>query len=639
MRRFLLQSRNRQFFLFDLFLLAVLPTLALGLRMDGFEALSRFSSGLTIYTLLGLLVRPLVFVLMGLYRRYWRYASIDEVSLIGSTVALATLLHAALIYAWNLLPVCGELIFFPCRPTPFLPRSLPLIDGLLTLLAVAGTRLSVRLMENSRWSDQRKGKRVLIIGAGDAGLMTAREISHNPHLGMMLVGFVDDDPAKQGMRIQGLKVLGGRERIAEIVQQQRVHEAIIAMPTEPGRTIRIMRDLCEQAGIRAKTIPAMYELLSGRVSVNQIRDVQIEDLLRRDAVRMESPAVSGMLRGKRILVTGAGGSIGLEICRQVLHHQAGEVVMLGHGENSIFRGLRDLRAGQPEPRLKALIADIRDQPRMRQIFAQHRPEIVFHAAAHKHVHLMEENLQDAISNNVLGTRVLLQAAAEFAVERFVLVSSDKAVNPSSVMGVTKRIGELMVIEAARMVGGQAKPRPTHLAVRFGNVLGSRGSVINLFKEEIQRGGPLVITHPDMRRYFMTGPEAVQLVLSAATIGDGGDIFVLDMGEPIRILDLARDLIELSGLEVGKDIEIQFSGPFPGEKLHEELFSDAEQYLPSKQDKCFILQQGKRLPPVNFEADVEALIDAAENADFETIEQRLKTLVPEFERRPVSKSGA
>jgi len=452
--------------------------------------------------------------------------------------------------------------------------------------------------------------------------MIAREMQANPQLGLEPVGFIDDDPVKQGMKIQGLPVLGDREYIPEAVPDYKISQAIIAMPTAPGKTIRRFVELCQEAGVEAKTIPGLYELLSGRVSVSQIRNVDIEDLLRREPVEIETAEVARMIRDKRVLVTGAGGSIGSEICRQVARYGASELILVGHGEHSIFEITRELQNTQyPISDIHPVIADIRDRPRLETIFHHHHPHIVFHAAAHKHVPLMECNVEEAVSNNVLGTQCLIEVAEDTGVERFVLISTDKAVNPTSIMGATKRVAEKLV-EAAAARNGRV-----FVAVRFGNVLDSRGSVVQIFREQIARRGPVTVTHPDMRRYFMTIPEAVQLVLQAAAIGRGGEIFVLDMGDPVPIVQLARDLIKLSGLEVGRDIDIEYIGARPGEKLFEELFADGEVYQRTHHEKIFASRFTSHASRFTFHVD--ALIAGAERGELDEVRRLLQVIVPEY----------
>lgn len=642
MNAFLLRLRNRHFFALDLVALVVIPTLALALRLDGFEALSRYAGALLTFTLMGVVVRVLVFLRAGLYGRYWRYASVDEIALIIITVTGATVINTLLFLALRVLPPCSFPLplslslppQLPCAPVPPLPPSIPLIDGLLTLIAVGGSRFTLRLAERWRWHGSPSGRRVLIIGAGDAGRLIAREMQANPELGLEPVGFIDDDSAKQGMKIQGLLVLGGRDRILELIRDYKVSQAVIAMPTASGKTIRHFVKLCEEAGVEAKIIPGIYKLLSGQVSVSQIRNVEIEDLLRRKPVEIQADDVVRMVRGKRVLVTGAGGSIGLEICLQVARHGAAELVLLGHGENSILRSMRDLTAEYHDLPLHPVVADIRDRPRLETVFRRHRPHIVFHAAAHKHVPLMESNLEEAITNNVLGTKRLIEVAEKTEVERFVLISTDKAVNPRSVMGATKRVAELLVEAAAARTG------QIFVTVRFGNVLGTRGSVVHIFREQIARGGPVMVTHPYMHRYFMTISEAVQLVLEAAAIGQGGEVFVLDMGEPVRIVDLAHDLIELSGLKVGRDIDIEFCGIRSGEKLFEELFSEDEVYRRTHHEKIFVChnrQEGQGNGGAE-EADrvsrlvshMDGLIAAAERGEPDEVQRLLQEIVPEYE---------
>jgi FlaA1/EpsC-like NDP-sugar epimerase len=459
---------------------------------------------------------------------------------------------------------------------------------------------------------------------------------------MEVIGFVDDDPHKRSARIAGVPVLGNRRAIPQLVMDDDVDLVIIAIPTAPGREVRDIVTYCEQVGVPTKIMPGLYEMLGGMVSVNQLRNVQIEDLLRREPVQTDTDAVRRLIVGKRVLVTGGGGSIGSEICRQILRFGPSDLIVLGHGENSIFEICAQLdqqltapintQGGAPQttPCIHPVIADIRFPDRTRAVFEEYRPAIVFHAAAHKHVPLMEVNPTEAISNNVLGTRNLLDAAAMMSVERFVMISTDKAVRPKSVMGASKRVAELLVHQTAWELG---KP---YVAVRFGNVLGSRGSVLQTFKQQIAVGGPVTITHPGMKRYFMTIPEAVQLVLQAAVLGKGGEVFMLDMGEPVKIVNLAQDLIELSGLEVGRDIEIVFTGKRPGEKLHEELFVPGESYRRTEHQKIFVIESATgTVLPSQLNQVVARLEDAAYSNNVAELTKTLQRILPDF--RPIDET--
>jgi FlaA1/EpsC-like NDP-sugar epimerase len=506
-----------------------------------------------------------------------------------------------------------------------------LIDGLLVLVLVGGIRFSVRLAARSlREEPNGPTERVAIMGAGDAGAMIAREMKQNPHLGLEPVCFFDDDLGKHDVRIHNIPVLGGRDSILRVAREYRLRRVVIAMPTAPGKEIRQIVKICEEAGVQTQIVPGIYELLDGKVRVNQIRDVDIADLLRREPVQTDIVAVQRLLRGRRVLITGAGGSIGSELCRQIWRCKPSELILLGHGENSIFAIHNELRteirqagSGNHTTVLRAVIADVRFPERIAAIFERYRPEIVFHAAAHKHVPLMESNPIEAVTNNILGTRNVVKASLAVDVERFVMISTDKAVNPTNVMGASKRAAELIVLRAA-LEHGKA-----YVATRFGNVLGSRGSVLLTFKQQIARGGPVTVTHPDVRRYFMTIPEAVQLVLQASVLGRGGEVFVLDMGEPVKIVDLARDLVELSGLRIGEDIEIEFVGLRPGEKLFEELFIEGEEYRRTGHEKIFIAGNASHFVPYQLEGTLELLEEATNRHDREIFIQLLKHLVPEY----------
>ena len=620
--------RNRYFVASDLALIALATWLSFVARLDSFDV-GEYWTSLGVYLGISLVVKPLIFQAFGLYRRYWHYASISEVvTIVGANV---TAMFGVILVAYVIVP-----IFLPFTPVP---RSIPFIDVFLTTACVGGTRFLVRLLSDRPiMSKLKRGSavklpdlRVLIVGAGDAGAMIVKEMKANPQVRLEPVGFVDDDPAKRRVRIHNVPVLGGRLAIPHLVQEYKIDQVIIAMPTAPGRAIREVVTICEQVGVTSKIVPGVYEIISGAVSVRQLRQVQIEDLLRRDPVTTDQAGVSAYVRSTCVMVTGAGGSIGSELCRQLARHQPAQLVLVGHGEFSIFNIERELRKYFPDLLLDPVIADVRDVERIEHIVRQYRPATIFHAAAHKHVPLMECNVEEAFTNNVLGTQSVLRAAERNGVERFVMVSTDKAVNPVSVMGATKRVAEMLVHDTAMRIH---KP---FVVVRFGNVLGSRGSVIPIFQEQIAAGGPVTVTHPDMRRFFMTIPEAVQLVLQAAALGKGGEIFMLDMGELVKIVDLVTDLIRLSGLTPGEDIDIVYTGMRPGEKLYEEIVLKGEDYSPTQHDKVYASRNGT-LPAGDgrdLERHVSKMADLARRADTGGVLAHLCQLVPEFKPDDVS----
>jgi FlaA1/EpsC-like NDP-sugar epimerase len=433
---------------------------------------------------------------------------------------------------------------------------------------------------------------------------------------------VDDDRSKHGHRLCDLPVHGSLGQIKDLVLRYDVEEVIIAMPRATGVVVRQVVKAAMEAGVQTRTVPGIFDIISGRVAVASLREVEIQDLLRREPIQTDLEQVRVLATGETVLVTGAGGSIGSELCRQLARLEPAQVLVMGHGENSIFDVMAELTERYPHLEAVPIIGDVRDRERMRRIFERYRPYAVFHAAAHKHVPLMEENVAEAITNNVLGTKNVAELSAEYGVEHFVLISTDKAVRPTNVMGATKRVAEQIVQEVAETTGRN------FVAVRFGNVLGSRGSVVPTFLRQIQSGGPVTVTHPEMRRYFMTIPESVQLVLQAGAIGKGGEVFVLDMGEPVRILDLATDLIRLSGLEVGSDIELRFTGTRPGEKLYEELFFDSESALPTDHPKVLRAKNG--VLPIGLSTVVDLLVDGARHGwTDEQLKALLLRLVPEF----------
>jgi FlaA1/EpsC-like NDP-sugar epimerase len=615
-----LQIRNRHLFISDIIMVFCAAYLSFVLRLDQI-GLAGYLPGFLTFTVLALLTVPLSFGLTGIYRRYWRFASVDELLLLvyGLSVAVVSLGIVVFAGSW-LLP-----------QSMLVPRSVPIIFLLLAMVGTAGPRLLLRLvMPRRRHTNSEPFKAVLIMGAGNAGRLIVRELSQNPQLRTRVVGFVDDDRTKQGMHIHGVPVLGGRQDIPELVQRHMIKEVIIAMPAAPGKIIRDVVRTCESVGIQAKTMPGLYELLGGKVSVEQVRHVEIEDLLRRAPVQADTAAISDLLRSRRVLVTGGGGSIGSELCRQILRCGPAELIVLGHGENSVFEIQNELNRlvslnqhAQTFTKVSAVIADIRFADRIQTVFEAYRPEIVFHAAAHKHVPLMEACPGEAVTNNILGTQNVLNAARSVDVDRFVMISSDKAVNPTNVMGASKRVAEMLVHQAAKASG------KSYVAVRFGNVLGSRGSVVLTFKKQIADGGPITLTHPDMKRYFMTIPEAVTLVLQAGVLGNGGEVFVLDMGEPIKISDLAKDMIRLSGLEVGRDIDLVYTGTRPGEKLFEELFVKGETYDRTSHNKVFFARSASSIHPQFLDAGVADLAYAAASGDAACIRDALQALVPEY----------
>lgn len=636
--RRLLNVRNRHMALVDLVLLPLAAFLAFSLRLDAVVIRPHLFS-LLIYAITAPLIKIPVLYLMGIYARFWQYASVEEVVVLGWAAIIGAAAQGAILVG----------VAAPLQIVDPIPRSIPLIDVFTTLACVAGPRFILRLATQKaqqRAKDTQphvSPQRVLIAGAGDAGALVLREIEANPQTGLVPVGFVDDDPGKQGLYIRRRRVLGSCQEIPSLVRRYHVDQVIISMPRASGQAIRRIVNLCDAVGVRARIIPGVYELLTDEAPLRHIRNVQIEDLLRREPVQTDVEQVAALLRGRRVLVTGAGGSIGSELCRQIVRCQPAALVLLGHGENSIFEIHNELSrslskreaAGSMKIELIPVIADVRFADRLQMIFERYRPEIVFHAAAHKHVPLMESNIEDAITNNVLGTRNLVEVSMARGVTHFVLISSDKAVNPTSIMGASKRVAE-QIVQAAAQRSGQC-----FVAVRFGNVLGSRGSVVPFFQKQIAAGGPVTVTHPEVRRYFMTIPEAVQLVLQAATLGKGGEVFVLDMGEPVRIVDLARDLIRLSGLEPGRDIEMRFTGLRPGEKLFEELFLASETYAPTRHHKIFVYRNG--LPaegtaasevrttqdPLDI-AGLDALIAAAHRGDRAQIRDLLRMMVPEYQ---------
>lgn len=548
------------------------------------------------------------FFLFKLYSRVWRYAGSSELlAIVGANFAGAI--------CWFIFSVLVEAV---------LPRSIYILTALVLTFFVGGTRLSLRVYSYLTSKPQyiqrtQKLNKVLVIGAGDAGAMLAREIERYHSGKRKIIGFIDDDRDKQGKTMFGIRVLGSRYDIEQVVADTDANEIIIAMPSVKGKEIKEIIDVCKNTNCKLTILPGVYEIIEGTVSVNQLRPVEVEDLLGRDPVKLDTKNVSAYITGKVVLITGAGGSIGSEICRQVAKMQPKKMLLLGKGENSIYEISQELSIEYPQIRKVPIIADVRDEERINGIMDYFHPHVVFHAAAHKHVPLLEYQPMEAVRNNVLGTKVVAEAASKNGVETFVMISTDKAVNPTSVMGCTKRVAEMFV----QSMNSISETR--FAAVRFGNVLGSRGSVIPLFKKQIAKGGPVTVTHPDMKRYFMTIPEASQLVLQAGAMAEGGEVFVLDMGEPVKIYDLARDMITLSGMIPEVDIEIKFTGLRPGEKLFEELLS-AEDGTEATQHKKIFTAMIKCVDKTKLDFQIRRLL---EQTTGDNVVEVLKETVPTY----------
>ncbi len=608
--RFLL--RNRTLLVGDLFLIGVAVLGSFVLRLNLGARLADFQVQILVMTGIALILKPLVYYRFGLYRRLWVYASTQELKLIAIAVTTASI-FVSVVVAILALTIFREF-----------PRSVLIIDWLLSLLAVGGLRFSLRIISESPAASrdlQGRTRRALIIGAGDAGALVVREMQKQAQGNITPTCFVDDDPAKQKQEIHGVPVLGTLNDLGNLIVTKSIDEVIFAIPSAPGNIVRTVTDICRQHNVPFRTMPSLHELIDGKVSVNRLREVDITDLLRREPACIDDELVGLSLGGRRVLVTGAGGSIGRELCRQVARWDPTELILLGHGENSIFETLLELEQSYPTLITHPVIADIRDADRLALIFAKHQPQVIFHAAAHKHLPLMQVNIEEAVTNNILGTRNIVNVALANNVERLVMISTDKAIQPTSVYGATKRIGEMLVLDAAR------KSTAPFSVVRFGNVLGSRGSVLLLFKRQIDSGGPVTVTHPDMQRYFMTIPEAVHLVLQASAMGRGGDVYVLNMGEQIRILDLAEDLIKLSGLEPDKDIEIVFTGIRSGEKISEALWDEGADYQPTAHPDILHLAEDDAVRGDSLQQYVEELVKLAHKGDVEAIIRRLDEIIP------------
>jgi FlaA1/EpsC-like NDP-sugar epimerase len=602
------QAKRILVFFLDIALIAAALIISFLLRFDfqiPADQLNVMFQGLAVV----LVAKPVLFAASGMYRNIWRYASLQDAYQIFKVVTFSSLVSICL------------LVFM--RGPFALPRSIYILDWFLLFSFVASSRLVWRVYRETRiMPSLRKGKPTLIIGAGEAGNLLLKEIRKQASSPYNVVGFVDDDPGKRGLRLSGVRVLGGTHRLRALVKIHNVEEVIFAIPSGDGALMRRVIASCERAKARFKTLPGITAIIDGKVSVSQIKDVEIEDLLGREPVVLDQTAIHNYLTDKRVLVTGAAGSIGSEICRQVALFKPTKLILFDHSETPLFYIEKELAASFPDLRIIPMVGDVKNQDRVESLFDEFCPEVVFHAAAYKHVAMMEYNPAEAVLNNVMGSRIVADAAHKFKVRNFVMVSTDKAVNPTNVMGATKRSAEVYI----QALAGTSKTKFT--TVRFGNVLGSNGSVIPLFKEQIRKGGPVTVTDREVVRYFMTIPEASQLVMQAACIGKGGEIFVLDMGEPVRILSLAEELIRLSGLVPYKDIDICFTGLKPGEKLFEELLINGEGIKPTAHRKIRVMA------PVETDLkkvaeDLSELFALARACNISGLLESLRCIVPEF----------
>lgn len=564
--------RNRHLVVFDAISMVVAIGLAYSVRFEGVSWLADGQAEVCVWYLgIAAPLRLVCFWLLGLYRRLWVFASVADLE----RVLAAAMLGGAVSGVVGLVLLSG-LGLTPQR----MPISVVALDTLLMAVAIMAPRMALRLLEH-RLQRRRRARGLplaLVVGAGAAGQMVARELAAQPRSGFRPVGFLDDDRSKQGLMLGDLRVLGTVADMPRLAMAMGVRHVIIAMPSASGSTLRNIMQLARSTGLDTRTVPSLHEQITHSTGIAALRELRIEDLLQREPIDTDTGSVRTLVTGRTVLITGAGGSIGAELCRQLAEAQPSRLVLLGRGENSIFDIQQELRSAHPTLPLIPVILDVRDRNGMARVALEYAPVAIFHAAAHKHVPLMEANVLEAFRNNVAGTQSVVDAALAAGVPHLVLISTDKAVRPTSVMGATKRIAE-QVVQLAAHDSGRA-----YVSVRFGNVLGSRGSVVPTFLRQIRAGGPVLVTHPEMRRYFMTIPESVQLVLQAFVMGTGGEVFCLDMGEPVPIVNLARDLIQLTVTDLDQEIEIRFTGARPGEKLYEEMFFGSEAAAPTSHPK-------------------------------------------------------
>ena len=577
MRSFIHDNRRAFIIAIHLLLIVFAYLLAFFLR---FEFIIPNENLLAFFYTLPLLIVVKAFFLyyFGLFSGLWKFVGIEDLWRILKASALSTVAF-----------VLGVVFM---HGLTYYPRAVFIIDWMLYTFAIGGIRFINRLLKESLNGNvyDKARKRALIVGAGEAGVLTLKECRRNPGIGIEVVGFIDDDPAKKGEVIQGVKIVGGRKDVPAVVKAGGIEEIVIAMPSAKGDVIRDILSYCEIPGVNIKIVPGFDRLIAGKLELKP-RAVQPEDLLGREKVDIDTKEISAYLKGRRVLVTGAGGSIGSELCRQIARFKPEKIALFDHNENDVYFLDMEFTMKHPGVKFETVIGDIRDVGLLKKLFTRVKPQVVFHAAAHKHVPLMQENPVAAVKNNIIGSADLIYASNHYGVERFVLISTDKAVNPTNVMGMSKRITE-MVMQAKA-----TRSKTKYMAVRFGNVLGSAGSVVPLFKRQIEGGGPVTVTHPKAERYFMSVGEAAALVLQAGAIGRGGEIFILDMGEQIKIVDIAKNLISLSGLEPGKDIEIKFIGLRDGEKLKEDILLDREKDGVTRHDRIFVTPHDRIDPAV------------------------------------------
>lgn len=571
-------------------------------------------------------VKLLIFASFGLYRGMWRYTGLrDILRVLQASIICLLVITAILLYV---------------RRFGIYSRAVFLLDGIFTFVMAGGLRMAIRTGFALRshqtsfkeiwfpWPDRKAGRKVIIIGAGDAGEKILREIQDSPRMNCRVACLMDDQPGKQGRTLHGVPVAGPIDKLPEIVRAYEAEEVFIAIPSANGEQTRRIVEICEKANVSFKTLPALGDIMDGKVSIQALRNVDYEDLLGRPPVVVEKGGIAGCLRDRKILVTGCGGSIGSELCRQIVPFSPASLVLLDAGESNLYQIQMALHHEMKFIRCSTILGRVQDRKLMEKVFASYRPDVVFHAAAYKHVPMLETNPWEAVLNNIVGSQVAMDVAGEYGAGRFVFVSTDKAVKPTSVMGASKRVAELIL--QSQPPGGTK-----FMAVRFGNVLGSAGSVVPLFRRQIEKGGPVTVTHPEVTRYFMTIPEACQLILQAGAMGQGGEIFILEMGTPIRIADMARDLIRLSGKEPMKDIDIVFTGLREGEKLFEELITQGEDIVNTRHDKIKMLKPDREemrdIAATSRRLCVElpALIKIAADHDAPAVKQKLRELVPEY----------